>query len=236
MSIFFFDSNKRGKSDLGWLQSRFSFSFADWYDPNLMGFGVLRVLNDDIIAPESGFGMHPHNNMEIITIVTRGTVSHKDSMGNDLEIKAGEIQVMSAGTGIIHSEFNKSYVEPLELFQIWILPKEKNIQPRYDQKSFVNLGDKNKWNLVVSGDKSHIDTLWINQDSYFSLGEFGPQKNLEVPKYNTSNLLFLFVIEGKIRINEQDLSSRDAVGFEGENPPIEVIENSKLLLIEVTRG
>lgn len=234
MPYIFFPSSNRGKSDHGWLQSRFSFSFAEFYNPSLMGFGKLRVLNDDIIAPSNGFPMHKHANMEIVTIVTSGVVTHEDSLRNKAQIKTGEIQIMSAGTGIVHSETNPSKTEPLKLFQIWIEPKIKHIEPRYDQKEY-DLGSlENKWELLISPDKENPNTLWINQESYFSIGVFEIGETLY--KLNDSKLgLYIFVIEGEIEVLGQKISDRDAIGTRNETDlNIKVLKPAKLLAIEVS--
>ena len=171
MEQIFYPANERGTNDLGWLKANFSFSFGPHYNPDRVHFGVLRVLNDDIIAARRGFGFHPHDNMEIITIPLKGALEHKDSMGNTGVISAGEVQVMSAGTGIEHSEYNHSHTEAANTLQIWLFPKERNIKPRYDQKSFTDVMKKNQLTTLVSPVKSD-DTLWINQDATFSMGAF----------------------------------------------------------------
>ena len=233
MPFIFFPSDSRGKSDHGWLQSRFSFSFAEFYNPALMGFGKLRVLNDDIIAPNNGFPMHKHVNMEIVTIVTSGVVVHEDSLRNKAEIKAGEIQIMSAGTGIVHSETNPSKTDPLKLFQIWIEPKIKYIEPRYDQKEYDLEKLDNNWELLISPDKENPNTLWINQEAYFSLGNF--EIGESVYKLKDSKLgLYLFVIEGEVEVLGQSMSERDAIGTRNETDlNIKVLKPAKLLAIEV---
>jgi len=161
-------AGERGHADHGWLNAHHSFSFAGWYDPSKIHFGMLRVLNDDIVAPGEGFGMHPHNDMEIITIILRGALEHKDSMGNGSVIRPGDVQVMSAGTGVMHSEFNPSKDEEVNLFQLWIFPKEKGITPRYDQKSFDASERKNKVQRVASGYQENGE-LYIHQDAAISL-------------------------------------------------------------------
>jgi redox-sensitive bicupin YhaK (pirin superfamily) len=233
MPFIFFPSDSRGKSNHGWLQSRFSFSFAEFYNPALMGFGKLRVLNDDIIAPNNGFPMHRHVNMEIVTIVTSGVVAHEDSLRNKAQVKAGEIQIMSAGTGIVHSETNPSPTEPLKLFQIWIEPKVKYIEPRYDQKEYSLENLENNWELLVSPDKENLKTLWINQDAYFSMGNFeGGETSYKY--HEPKNGLYLFVIEGEIEVLGQNMSDRDAIGIRNETEvSIKILKPAKLLAIEV---
>ncbi len=166
-----YKADSRGHSDHGWLKTNFSFSFADYYNPERIRFGMLRVLNDDTIQPGMGFGTHPHDNMEIVTIPLKGELAHKDSTGGKGIIKANEIQAMSAGSGVTHSEFNNSQTDEVSLLQIWVFPKEKNIEPRYDQKTFNPEERKNILKTVVSPDKNS-DALWINQDAYFSLGKY----------------------------------------------------------------
>ena len=235
---------ERGQSNLGWLTSRFSFSFANYYDPTKMGFGTLRVINDDIIAGGTGFGMHPHQNMEIITILLEGVLEHKDSMGNIGTIISGEVQVMSAGTGIYHSEYNHSLSEPLKLLQIWVLPKTKDIQPAYNQAKYTLI--QNQLQTIVSPDL--LNTLHINQNAYFSL--YQGNQDLDYELFDKTNGVYLFVIEGsvnvQIRQNENqkttNLTQRDAVGIEELNtigtnikisPKTDSKINSKILIMEV---
>src|SRR6202012_3248065 len=172
MKQIFYPANERGTNDIGWLKAKFSFSFANHYDPNRMNFGVLRVLNDDIIAAGRGFGTHPHDNMEIITIPLLGALEHKDSMGNGGVINAGDVQVMSAGTGVYHSEFNHSHTEDANTLQIWVFPNKRNVEPRYDQKSFNDKLTLNEFTTLVAPEGTAGDALWIHQDATFSIGEF----------------------------------------------------------------
>ena len=169
MNTIIHKSSERGKVNHGWLKANHSFSFANYYDPNKEQFGALLVLNDDIVEAGYGFGMHPHNNMEIVTIPLKGTLRHKDSTGNEGLIKAGDVQIMSAGKGIMHSE-HATADEDVNLFQIWVFPKVTNIEPRYDQRTFDINDSANKWQIVVSPDEKH-QALFINQDAYFSLGD-----------------------------------------------------------------
>ena len=202
-------ADARGKADHGWLSTRFSFSFADWYDPARMGFGALRVLNDDRIAPMSGFPMHSHANFEIITIVEHGVITHEDSMGNRGQVRAGEVQVMSAGTGVTHSEFNKSS-EPLELFQIWINPNDQNVTPRYDQKSFPR-PIVNQWQTLVSATDA-TGSLMIHQRAQIAriFSEAGTATQYRI-KYS-GNGTYFFVVDGNIEIEDELLHNRDALG------------------------
>lgn len=226
-------ADERGVAEHGWLHSKFSFSFAEYYNPKKMGFGLLRVLNDDIIEPGEGFGKHPHNNMEIITIMLQGELEHKDSSGSGYVIRPGEIQVMSAGTGILHSEFNHSQIDLVNLLQLWIIPKERNIAPRYDQKVFPIDGIKNNLLKVVSGSKSD-DTLYIHQDAAISLGKLeGGNKLL----YNFSykgNGVYLFVMKGNVSVDGDDLNERDSAGiYETDKFEISASTDSEFVLVEV---
>lgn len=233
MKTIFYPENERGKNNLGWLKANFSFSFASYYDPNKVNFGVLRVLNDDIIAGGTGFGTHPHDNMEIITIPLEGGLEHKDSMGNTGVIRAGEVQVMSAGTGVYHSEYNASRTEEAKTLQIWIFPKERDIQPRYDQKDFKPLLKTNQLTTLISPVKS-LDTLWLNQDATFSIGDFetGIQLNYDIK--TPGNGAYVFVIEGSVKINSAVLNKRDALGvYDTSSFTIEPEEFSRFLIIDV---
>jgi redox-sensitive bicupin YhaK (pirin superfamily) len=233
MKTIFYPENERGKNDIGWLKANFSFSFASYYDPNKVNFGVLRVLNDDTIAGGTGFGTHPHDNMEIITIPLEGGLEHKDSMGNTGVINAGEVQVMSAGTGVYHSEYNASATKDAKTLQIWLFPKERNIQPRYDQKSFTDRLKLNQLTTLISPVKSN-DTLWLNQDATFSLGDFeaGQQVNYDIK--TSGNGAYVFVIDGSVKINNTVLNKRDAMGvYDTSSFIIEPEELSRFLIIDI---
>ena len=232
MKINIIKSNERGLSELDWLYSRHSFSFSNYYDPKRMGFGVLKVLNDDIIAPSKGFGSHHHDNFEIVTIVLEGALEHKDSMGNKGIIKANEIQRMSAGTGIMHSEFNPSKKDKVHLLQIWIEPNKLDIKPSYEQKNFSEL-KINEFTSVISGIKNK-NTVYINQDAYFSLGRFNANKEVNYKLHDVKNGVFVFIIQGEINIENNVFKEGDA----GEIKEINKINfitkrDSKLLIIEV---
>ena len=205
-------ADDRGKAEHGWLHSRFSFSFAQWYEPTKMGFGALRVLNDDIIEPNSGFGMHEHDNMEIVTIVLNGAVTHTDTMGNKKLVPAGDVQMMSAGSGVMHSEFNESPDERLELFQLWILPKEKNTTPRYGQMSFNSEMGKNIWQTVVGEDKNS-DMLPIHQDAYISRIVAEQNSGFEYSIKKEGNGAYFLVIDGSIHFEGVEYGKRDAIGI-----------------------
>ena len=223
-----YKAEERGKADHGWLQSRFSFSFADYHDPSRMGFGKLRVLNDDIIAPDGGFGMHPHDNMEIVTIILQGALEHEDDMGNKGIIKRGEVQRISAGSGITHSEVNASK-EKTNLLQIWIETKEQDIKPSYEQNRYEV--KKNEIKTIVSGKKIK-NTLYIHQDAYFSIGKFEKNKSTEYTL--KTKMAYIFVIEGNVEIEKKQLSRRDAIGIsETDKINITAKENSEFLIIEI---
>ncbi len=227
-----YKSGSRGEADHGWLKSRFSFSFADYFEPSRVHFGLLRVLNDDTIAAGTGFGAHPHDNMEIITIVLKGEVLHKDNTGTNTSIKEGEVQIMSAGMGIVHSEHASKDGE-LQLLQIWIFPKERNIKPRYDQKLFEGNGKTEDFLTLVSPEKSD-NTLWINQDAWLSIGKFEKETNVKYHVNKTGNGVFVFIIEGGATVGEAILDKRDAIGVsEISDLELKVIAGSEILLIEV---
>jgi hypothetical protein len=233
MKTKLYKSENRGHSNHGWLNAHHSFSFANYYNPEQMSFGVLRVLNDDTIAGGKGFGTHPHDNMEIITIPLEGDLEHKDSMDNVGVIKEGEIQVMSAGTGVYHSEYNKNADKDLKLLQIWLIPNARNVEPRFDQISLKDIEKDNEFFQILSPNKDD-EGVWIHQDAWFSLGKFevGKIENYELKK--KSNGIYIFVIEGKVNIENQELDSRDAMGiWDAENINLTSITKSKVLLMEV---
>ena len=233
MKTIFYPENERGKNNLGWLKANFSFSFASYYDPSKVNFGVLRVLNDDIIAGGTGFGTHPHDNMEIITIPLEGGLEHKDSMGNTGVIRAGEVQVMSAGTGVYHSEYNTSRTEDAKTLQIWLFPKQRDVQPRYDQKDFKPLLKTNELTTLISQVKGP-DTLWLNQDATFSMGDFEAGKSLNYDIKTAGNGAYVFVIEGSVKINSTVLNKRDALGvYDTSSFTIEPEDFSRFLIIDI---
>ncbi len=204
--------NTRGHANHGWLNAHHSFSFANYYNPERMHFGVLRVLNDDLIDGGMGFGTHPHDNMEIITIPLAGAIAHKDSMGNSAVIKSGEIQVMSAGTGVSHSEFNALPDEKLSLLQIWLFPNKKNVTPRYDQLALDLDARRNNFQQILSPDQDDAG-VWIHQDAWFSLGKFDEGFETEYKIKKGGNGVYAFVISGEVTINGQTLSKRDGLGI-----------------------
>lgn len=226
-------SESRGYANHGWLEARHSFSFANWYDPNRTHFGALRVLNDDIIAPSRGFGTHPHSNMEIITIPLKGDLEHQDSMGNVEVIKEGEIQVMSAGSGVQHSEYNKNDDRPINLLQLWIFPDKQNATPRYDQQTIRDLYTQNDFFQILSP-SSEDQGVWIHQNSWFHLLYTNTTVEKEYRLKDPSNGVYCFVIEGSVHIENQTLNLRDALGvWETDSIFIKAASQTKLLLIEV---
>lgn len=233
MKTIFHSASERGHADHGWLNAHHSFSFASYNNPSKVHFGLLRVLNDDIVAPGMGFGMHPHDNMEIVTIPLSGTLEHKDSMGNIGIIKPNEIQAMSAGSGLTHSEYNHSKTEPINLLQIWVFPKSKNIAPRYDQRIFSEEDKNGKFKTIVAPVKAD-DIMWINQDAYFSLGKFKSGNSIDYTIQHQGNGAYIFMIEGEAKLNEQVLSKRDAIGvWETESISLQIAKDSEILIIEV---
>lgn len=226
-------ANERGFADHGWLRANHSFSFANWYDPTKMHFGAMRVLNDDIIAGGKGFGAHPHDNMEIVTIPLSGAVAHKDSTGTEGVISKGDVQIMSAGTGITHSEYNASKSEPLNLFQVWVFPKIKNIKPRYEQKTFDENERINKWQIVASPDEKD-GGVWINQDAVFSLSHAGKATTVIYKNKFKGNGVYVMVIDGEVEINGHLLNKRDAIEItDTDEVSIDIKSDADLLAIEV---
>lgn len=225
----------RGSADYGWLKANYSFSFANYFDPNRIQFGLLRVLNDDTVAPAMGFGKHPHQNMEIVTIPQSGSLRHKDSMGNEGVITSGEIQVMSAGSGVEHSEVNASPNEAVKLFQIWVFPEAENVAPRYDQKKIANIISPNQISTVVKPrTEAQDDELWIHQQAYFNLGEFTEDKQVNYDLKQQGHGVYLMVIEGSLTVDGETLNTRDAIGlWDTETIPLHVTKGTRLLLIEV---
>ena len=236
MQTVYHAARTRGKADHGWLNANHSFSFANYYNAERMNFGALRVLNDDTIAPGMGFGTHPHDNMEIITIPLTGDLEHKDSMGNVGLINEGEIQVMSAGTGVYHSEYNKNTDKPINLLQLWVIPNKHNVEPRYDQRSLLKLKKKNAFYKVLSPDKDN-DVVWIHQDAWFHLGDFEEPTATEYEIEKEGNGVYVFVIEGGFKVGDQELNKRDALGvWDATKIPFISKSNSKVLLVEVPKS
>ena len=236
MKTIYHAAQTRGKAEHGWLYAKHSFSFANYYNPERMNFGSLRVLNDDTIAPGMGFDTHPHDNMEIITIPLSGDLEHKDSMGNIGVINEGEIQVMSAGTGVYHSEFNKNLDKHVNLLQLWVMPNKHNVEPRYDQKSVRELKKDNTFYQVLSPNKED-DGMWIHQDAWFHLGDFKKSKQTVYEIKKKGNGVYIFVIEGRFKVGNQELNKRDALGvWDTTKIPFISKSNSKVLLVEVPKS
>lgn len=227
----------RGFANHGWLQANHSFSFAGWYNPEKVNFGALRVLNDDVIAPKMGFGTHPHDNMEIITIPLKGVLKHRDSMNNKWEsVKAGEVQVMSAGSGLQHSEINGSQDEYLNLFQIWIFPEEQNVEPRYDQKTFEAEGRNGKLQVLVTSmkDTSNSEALKVHQDVKLSRIDLKAGEHFGYTLKSKNHGVYIMVVHGEVAIDSFDLKTRDAIGiYDTQELDAQMKEDSQLLLIEV---
>ena len=223
----------RGDADHGWLHSRHTFSFADYYDPDRVNFGMLRVLNDDIVGAGMGFGTHPHNNMEIISIPLEGDLEHKDSMGNISVIKHGDVQVMSAGTGITHSEYNKNKDIPVKFLQIWIFPFLKNVKPRYDQIT-LNIADRhNKLQQILSPNPDD-DGVWIYQNAWFNLGQFDKGFRADYHIKLNGNGVYAFILSGNVVINNQELKARDGYGlWDIEKFTIKANTDAEFLLMEI---
>lgn len=233
MTTILYREADRGKGDYGWLKPNYYFSFGQYHNPNTMHFGALRVLNDDFIAGGGAFPTHPHDNMEIITIPFTGALQHKDSTGGQGIIKAGDIQIMSAGTGVQHSEANASANESVTLFQVWLFPKVNNITPRYDQRNFDLTERINKWQIVVSPLESD-NALWINQDARFALTSLKAEQQISYSNAFAGNGVFLVVIAGAVTVGDITLGRRDAVGIsDTDNFNITASEDAELLAIEV---
>ncbi|KAA5825664.1 pirin family protein [Algibacter amylolyticus] len=229
-------AESRGFANHGWLQANHSFSFASYFDKEKVQFGALRVLNDDVIAPKMGFGTHPHNNMEIITIPLSGVLKHRDSMHNEWQaVLPGEVQIMSAGIGVEHSEINGSNTEHLSLFQIWVIPNKEDVTPRYDQKTFDAEGRKNKLQTLVSSiNETHEGSLKIHQDALISRIDLDKGETFEYQLKSENHGVYVMTIFGKHSINENELNTRDAMGISDTSIfKIETIEDSGLLFIEV---
>ena len=232
MNIVIHKSDSRGIANHGWLQSRHTYSFSSYYNAERMGFGKLRVLNDDIVEPTMGFGTHPHENMEIISIPLSGSLRHEDSMGNQHVIESGEVQIMSAGTGITHSEYNYSATESVNFLQIWILPKKRDVEPRYAQKRFEPDQRINKLQLIVAPDDEH-DAISINQDAYFSLLKLEDGHSIDYQLHNIQNGVYIFMISGSAKIDDLNLEARDGVEvFDTSSITLEANDDAEILWIE----
>ncbi len=235
MKTILHKSETRGFANHGWLKSHHTFSFASYQNPERMNFGALRVLNDDIVQPKMGFGTHPHQNMEIISIPLKGALSHKDSMGNKRAIEVGEVQVMSAGTGLTHSEFNDSKTEAVNFLQLWIIPEEMNVTPNYEQRLFSSDDMQNQLQTIVAPkDKLEGDALPISQQAYIYRTELESNNALDLVLKSEGNGAYVFVVEGSIEVGNTKLSKRDAIGIsETDRIEIKANEASKLIIVEV---
>lgn len=233
MNTVLHKANTRGHANHGWLDTSHTFSFANYHDPNRMNFGVLRVLNDDFVDGGMGFGRHPHDNMEIISIPLQGDLEHKDSMGNVAVIRQNDVQIMSAGSGIYHQEYNKSTDQKVNFLQIWVFPKQRNIQPRYAQQTFKPENRVNKLQQVVSAVQGD-EGVWINQDAWFHLGSLKKDFKTEYGIKQKGNGVYAFVIDGDVTINGQKLNKRDGFGV-WDTDSISIVANTdtELLLMEV---
>lgn len=233
MKTILHKASSRGHAQHGWLDSYHSFSFADYHHPDRMNFGVLRVLNDDCVAPGNGFGTHPHSNMEIISIPLAGDLEHKDSMGNVAIIREGDVQALSAGTGIHHSEYNKNKDQEVRFLQIWIFPKLKQVAPRYDQVSLISIEKKNQFYQILSPNPAD-QGVWIHQDAWFHLGKFQNGTGDTYRLKQVGNGVYAFVLEGSIVLGGQVLDKRDGFGlWDADSFEMTAITDSKVLLMEV---
>jgi len=234
MKTVLIKADTRGHKNHGWLDTYHTFSFADYYDPTRIHFGALRVINDDTVAGGEGFGTHPHDNMEIVSIPLEGDLEHRDSMGNHGVIKAGDIQVMSAGTGVLHSEYNANTDKPVKFFQIWVFSNKKDVEPRYEQMTMNFLESKNKFEQIVSPDKND-EGLWIHQNAWFNIASVDKGNTLTYDLKKEGDGVFAMVIEGEFNVAGKDLSRRDGLGV-SETDKIEIkalSDNARILLIEV---
>lgn len=233
MKTIYHAANTRGDANHGWLKSKHTFSFANYHNPERMGFGALRVINDDQVMGGKGFGVHSHRDMEIISIPLSGKLSHGDNIGNKGIIETGEIQVMSAGTGIAHSEMNGDDKEPVKFLQIWVIPNKMNVTPRYQQVRLNALMQPNKFNQVLSPNADDAG-VWIHQNAWFSLGKFDKDLTQTYQLHDANNGVYVFVIEGKVEVNGKTLDTRDGLGvWDTKALTIDILENAKVLLMEV---
>lgn len=232
MNTILYKASERGHANHGWLDSYHSFSFAGYYDPKKVHFGALRVLNDDTVKGGYGFGKHPHDNMEIVSIPLSGDLEHKDSTGRNEIIRQGDVQIMSAGSGIVHSEMNANKDKDIKFLQVWVFPKEQNITPRYEQKTFDAATRHNSIQTVVAPNDS--EAVWINQDAWFSLANLDKDYSTTYTFKKSGDGLYVFVLEGSVNVAGQALSKRDALGISGiEEVTLTAGDKAQLLLIEV---
>lgn len=233
MKTIYHPAASRGYADHGWLKSNHTFSFANYHNRDRMNFGVLRVINDDQVAGGEGFGIHPHNDMEIISIPLEGDLEHRDSMGNGGIIRKGDIQVMSAGTGVTHSEFNANADRPVKFLQIWVFPREKGVEPRYGQMHIADYAKPGDFQQIVSPYPEDAG-MWINQDSWFHLADFGAGVKKTYALKKPGNGVYLFLISGEAKVGDQILHQRDGYGiWDTESFLLEATEKAEILLMEV---
>jgi len=234
MNTVIHKADTRGNANHGWLQSKHTFSFANYHNPERMNFGVLRVLNDDTVLESMGFGTHPHRDMEIISIPLEGDLMHKDNMGNTTVIKAGEIQVMSAGTGIMHSEYNNNPDKPVKFLQIWVVPNKKNVEPRYDQIALNLEAGKNKLSQILSPNVED-EGVWIHQNAWFHMSNLDKGKSLSYKlKDAKNNGVYAFILNGNVTINGNLLNKRDGLGiWDIDKLDIQADSIAEILLMEV---
>ena len=233
MKTVYHKASSRGHADHGWLKANHSFSFANYYDPEKVHFGVLRVLNDDQIAPGRGFGTHPHDNMEIISIPLAGALRHQDNMGNSEVVQSGDVQVMSAGTGITHSEINANRDQEMKLLQIWLFPNKKNVTPRYDQISIKDIEKENEFYQILSPNPEDKG-VWIHQEAWFHLGEFNQDISTTYQIKRNGNGVYAFIIEGNAEIAGHAMERRDGLGiWDTDQFEIKVEAGSRILLMDV---
>ncbi|MFV0542335.1 MAG: pirin family protein [Marinicella pacifica] len=233
MKTIYHAADSRGHADHGWLKSKHTFSFANYYNPERMGFGALRVINDDYAIGGQGFGKHPHRDMEIISLPLSGKLRHGDDMGNQGIIEAGEIQVMSAGTGITHSEMNGDAKEAVKFLQIWVIPHTKNVKPRYQQLRLADMMQPNEFNQVLSPNPDDAG-VWIHQNAWFSLGDLDQGITKTYPLHDSSNGVYVFVISGQVTIHGQTLTHRDGMGiWDSAEITMTADKDARVLIMEV---
>ena len=233
MKTIYHAANSRGDANHGWLKSKHTFSFANYHNPERMGFGALRVINDDFVIGGQGFGKHSHRDMEIISIPLSGKLGHGDNIGNNGIIATGEIQVMSAGTGITHSEMNGDDKEDVKFLQIWVIPNKMNVAPRYQQVRMGDIMQPNTFNQVLSPNADDAG-VWIHQNAWFSMGDFEQGVTQNYTLNDANNGVYVFVIEGSVTINNNVLNTRDGLGvWDTKSMTMDVLENSKVLIMEV---
>ncbi|MBH0096051.1 pirin family protein [Psychrobacter sp. NZS113] len=233
MQTIYHAAGSRGNANHGWLKSKHTFSFANYYNPERMGFGALRVINDDFVIGGQGFGKHSHRDMEIISIPLSGKLAHGDNIGNKGIIETGEIQVMSAGTGITHSEMNDSLDEAVQFLQIWVIPNEMGVTPRYEQVRMADIMQPNQFNQVLSPNTDDAG-VWIHQNAWFSMGDFEKDMTASYQLKDANNGVYLFVISGKATVDGKTLDTRDALGiWDAQQFIVDIEEDAKVLIMEV---